>query len=82
MKFEITENVIKNKLISYASHKLMCEEYENDDSFLYNMEMDDEVEYARHKAYCEACEEWMRAIGIHPESNFVMEIIEKEKEGR
>lgn len=74
--FTLTENAIRSLVITYADHKLMAENYlkDTDEDDLY-----DDAEYAHHMACCATAEEWMRAIGIDPESNFVMEIIEKER---
>lgn len=78
-EFKITENAVKNLLATYSSHKIMCDDYENemDEEDLYT-----DADYSHHLACCATAEDWMRAIGIHPESNFVMEIIEKERERR
>jgi hypothetical protein len=74
----LTKNAIKNLVSTYAIHYVMCKEYEEND--LYDeIDLYDDVEYSHHKAYCAAAEEWMRAIGIDHQSNFVMEIIEREK---
>lgn len=78
--FKITENALTNLIISYSDHKLMCEAYEAEydlDCDLYN-----DPDYSHHAAYCHAFEEWMRAMGISPESNFVTGIIEKERQRR
>ena len=63
--FTLTENAVKNLISNYAYHVLMCEKNEN---------------YVRHVAACSMAEQWMRAIGIDPQSNYVTEIIEKERE--
>lgn len=77
MEFKITENAIRDLLTTYADHYLMCKniEKETDDDDLC-----DDADYAHHKACCCTAEQWMRAVGIHPESNYVMEIINKERD--
>lgn len=62
--FTLTENAVKNLISSYAYHRVSLEKNGN---------------YNYHVAACATAENWMRAIGIDPESNFVMEIIEKER---
>jgi hypothetical protein len=69
-EFKLTENAVKNLLSTYADHYLMRKEYE--DCF--------GSEWEFHNVACHIAEDWMRAIGIHPDSNFVQKIIEKEKE--
>lgn len=77
--FTITENAVKNRIFSYADHYLMCEEMEKDTE---EYDLYDDAEYAHHKACCQTNEDWMRGIGIDPQSNYVMEIINKERERR
>ena len=79
--FTLTENALKNLVSTYADHKVQKEKYLEDvdyDEYL----LKEDIDYQFYVAYCHAAEEWMRAIGIHPESNFVTDIIEKEREGR
>lgn len=78
-EFKITENAVKNLITTYADHYLMCEELENeiDEDDLY-----DDADYSHHSACCATAEDWMRVIEIHPESNFVIDIINKERERR
>ena len=79
--FTLTENALKNLISTYAHHKIICEEYqveyEDDYSILF-----DSTAYAHRSACCQTAEEWMNVLGISPESNFVAEIIEKEREER
>lgn len=71
--FTITGNAVKNLINTYADHKLMCEWYEEN---MDEDELDFDVEYTYHSACCATAEDWMRAIGISPESNFVAKIID------
>ena len=77
--FTITENAVKNLLSIYADHYLMAEEMEKDTE---EYDLYDDADYAHHKACCYIGEDWMRGIGINPQSNYVMEIINKERERR
>lgn len=74
-KYTLTENALKNLVSTYASHRIACEEFDKEDDL-------DNPEYLFDLACCQTAEDWMRAIGIHPESNFVTDIIEKERERR
>lgn len=78
-EFTITENAIKNLISTYANHKVkaekVLEENDYDEELLY-----DDVDYQFNMGCCHTAEEWMRSIGISPESNFVQEIVNKEKE--
>ena len=80
-EFKITNAAIENLIRTYANHKLACEELEKK---LVNMLFAkyDDLAYAHHAAYCHASEEWMSAIGISPNSNFVNNIIEEERINR
>ena len=77
-EFTISYNAVVNLLHDYASHKLMCEEYEGDERY-EEYDLYDDAEYSHHAACCATAENWLRAIGISPESNCVQEIIEKER---
>lgn len=81
MNLTITENSVINLINTYANHKIQMEEYliENDydGDMLY-----DNADYQFHLACCETAEDWMRNIGISPASNFVQQIIEKERSRR
>lgn len=68
---EITKNIIENMMIVYVDHKKMKIEMENDNE-------DEEVlyknaDYNFHRGCCETAENWMRAIGVSPECNFITE---------
>lgn len=75
-EFRITENAVKNLLYDYAKHRAMYKfiELKSDPEDLY-----DDAEYTYHKACCNTAETWMRTLGISPESNFVMEFVERER---
>ncbi len=74
--FWIPVNLLKKLIATYANHKLICEEYELDEDPVLDFE------YDIHHSCCETAENWMRAFGIDPMSNFVTDIIEKEREAR
>lgn len=78
--WKITENALMNLLTTYANHRVACEriieEAESDEELV---DLYDDPDYSHHAAYCHSSEEWMGAMGISPESNFVEEILEKER---
>ena len=86
-EFKITENALRNLITTYAVHKLQAQEIEKTNEFFADKfgneeNLYDDPDYQSEMAFCASSEEWMRAIGISPESNFVEEIIEKERERR
>lgn len=78
-EFTITENAIKNLISTYADHKVQVEktleENDYDEELLY-----DDVDYQFNMGCCQTAEDWMRTIGISPESNFVQEVVDRERE--
>ena len=77
--FTITENAVKNLINTYADHKLMCEWHEEN---IDEDELFDDPEYSHHSACCATAENWMKAIGISPSSNYVVSVINKKRERR
>lgn len=68
---EITNNVLKNMMMAYVDYKKMLIDMENahgDEEGLY-----EDGAYNFHKGCCEMAETWMRAIGVSPQCNFIME---------
>jgi len=79
-EFKISYNAVVNLVHTYAVNKISAEDYFNNSiAFCDEDDLYDDPDYAHHMAYCYASEEWMRAIGISPESNFVQNIIDKER---
>ena len=72
-EFKITNTAMENLIHTYADHKIACEEIEKECE--YDFDLYDDPDYSHHAAYCHASEEWMSAIGISPNSNFVNNII-------
>lgn len=70
-KMEITKNVLENMMSVYVNHKRMMIEMENehgDEEGLY-----EDGDYNFHRGCCETAESWMRAVGVSPQCNFIME---------
>lgn len=67
---EITKNIIENMMITYVDHKKMMMEYEKEQE---EFKLEENPEYLFHKGCCETSEQWMRAIGVSPQCNFVTE---------
>lgn len=68
---EITKNVLENMMSVYVDHKRMMIEMENeheDEEELY-----EDADYNFHRGCCETAESWMRAVGVSPQCNFIME---------
>ena len=69
----LTENAVTNLIYDYAHHRVNVENDEDGScTETYGIDL----------VYCQAVEAWMNAIGISPQSNFVTEIINKERERR
>ena len=73
--FTVPEITIRNLITVYAEHKLVCEKYETDDT-----EYDADYDY--HLGRCYEAETWMQALGISPDSNYVHDIYEKERDNK
>lgn len=68
---EITKNALENMMMVYVDHKKMIidmEKAHGDEEDLY-----EDGGYNFHKGCCETAESWMRAIGVSPQCNFIME---------
>ena len=63
---ELTDNAIKNMMLTYVDHKKAMMEYENDGET-------DDAEYTFHQGCCETAESWFRLIGISPSCNYITE---------
>lgn len=73
--FTVPETTLRNLITVYADHKLVCKKYETDDT-----EYDADYDY--HLGRCYEAETWMRALGISPDSDYVHDIYEKERDNK
>ena len=71
--FTLTETALHSLISIYVDHKLAKSVYEESEEY-----PETSGDYLFHCACCETAENWMRAIGIHPDSNYVGYIIDKE----
>lgn len=77
--FTISENALINLITDYAINRVDCEKfYEIYENGSY---MGNPYYHEYYKAKSEA-EKWMSVLGISPNSNFVMDIVEKRKRGK
>lgn len=67
---EITKNVIGNMMLLYIDHKKILNEYESETD---ERELEDNADYNFHRGCCETAETWMRAIGVSPNCEFILE---------
>lgn len=67
---EISRNVIENMMMVYIDHKKILNEYESE---MDEKEMEEDTNYNFHKGCCETAENWMRAVGVSPNCNFISE---------
>lgn len=63
---EITKNALENLMNTYVEHKKIMIEFENEDDT-------ENAEYTFHQGCCETAENWMRAVGVSPQCNYIME---------
>lgn len=67
---KITKNVIENMMLTYVDHKKIVNEYQNE----YNEnELYEDGNYNFHLGCCETAENWMRAIGVSPQCDFIID---------
>lgn len=71
---EITKNAIENLMLGYVEHKQIMNEIENecDEVLLF-----EDANYNFHRGCCETAENWMRAVGVSPKCNFIIERLYK-----
>lgn len=77
MDFKITEKALEKLLHDYAYNYLAYEEYEKEMG--NSIDCDIDTYHVYNEACCRNTEDWMKAIGLHPESNYVKSIIEAER---
>lgn len=66
----ISKNAIENMMLAYIDHKQILIEYESE---MDEQEMEEDENYNFHKGCCETAECWMRAIGVSPDCEFIIE---------
>lgn len=67
---EINKTVIENMMTVYIDHKKILNEYESETD---EKELEDNADYNFHRGCCETAETWMRAIGVSPNCEFILE---------
>lgn len=72
----ITGNAIENLLDSYADHKAMMKTYEDEVDFDVD-KLENDAEYMYHRGFCESSKQWMKCLGISPDSP-IIEIMVRE----
>lgn len=73
-EMETTKNAVENMMLAYVNHKQIMNEIENEcpeDLLL------EDASYNFHRGCCETAESWMRAVGVSPECNFIIERLYK-----
>lgn len=67
---EINKTAIENMMTVYIDHKKILNEYESETD---EKELEDNADYNFHRGCCETAETWMRAIGVSPNCEFILE---------
>lgn len=75
----IAGNTIENLLNTYADHKAQMKIYEEEVDFDIDR-LENNAEYMYHKGCCETANNWIRCVGMSPNSPAIEKMIKEHME--